>query len=92
MKLKLKGYTLRRCDTNEYLNEYQLDGDSALVSWATCKDEAALFNSKYDAMVVGSNISNAIKVVIKLNQVFKFEDNHLVSCIAEYNPTSSTAE
>ena len=86
MKLKLKGYTLRRCDTNEYLNDYQLDGDSALVSWIACRNGAVLFDSKYDAMVVGSGISNAIKVAMKLNQVFEFEDNHLVSCITEYNP------
>jgi hypothetical protein len=59
LKLKLKGYTLRRCDTNEYLNEYRLDGDSALVGWSSSRDEGVLFDSKYDAMVVGSNISNA---------------------------------
>lgn len=92
MKLKLKGYILRRCDTNEYLHDYRVDGDLGLVSWSTFRDDALLFNSKYDAMIVGSDISNAIKVVMKLSQVFKFEDDFLVSCLAMYDPNLIPAQ
>jgi hypothetical protein len=92
MKLKLRGYILQRSDTNEYLNELVLFGDSAIVGWTSSKCEADLSENEVDAMMTGSWIANAIKVEFKLLQLFRFKDGYLASCIAKYIPKQSKSE
>lgn len=75
MKLKLKGYVLRRCDTNEYLKELISAGNLSSVTWTSLDSDANLFTSKYDVMIAGHHILDAIKIVMKSSQRFKFEND-----------------
>lgn len=73
MKLRLKGYILKRCDTNEYLKELVVDGDFGIASWVDLESSAGLFNSKYDAIIVGNDIATAIKIPMQLQQLFTYQ-------------------
>lgn len=82
MKLKLKGYVLKRCDTNEYLRELVVSGSLGIATWTDLDTNAGLFNSKYEAIVVGNAIANTIKIKVKFRQVFKFEQDYLLSSVS----------
>lgn len=86
MKLKLKGYILRRCDTNEYLAELVLNDKSAISGWTSLKNKASLSKCKTDAMATGGFISEGIGVSFKLYELYKFQDCYLATCICQYTP------
>lgn len=86
MKLKLIGYVLFRCDTNEYLSELVVRNNLAIAGWTTSKYKADISKFKFDAMIVGGNLADSLNTQMKLFQLFKFQDGCIVNYVAKCFP------